>query len=191
MIKSSSQTKATILDAAVKTLQTEGFSGATSRAIGRTGGFNQALIFYHFGSLDALLLAALERTSQARLARYREATAGIDQLDRLLAVMAELHEEDRQSGHITVVSQMLAGSLANPELAPQVVAQLEPWIDLAEKTIARVLPPLVPPRDLAFAAVTFYLGVNLLTTLDPDRSRLQALFDHAAALGPLVAALPK
>src|SRR6266581_2280999 len=45
-------TKRRILDAALEALRTEGFAGATSRAIARIGGFNQALIFYHFGSLD-------------------------------------------------------------------------------------------------------------------------------------------
>ena len=51
MIKSTAQTtKQQIARAALEALRTEGFAGATSRAIGRIGGFNQALIFYHFGT---------------------------------------------------------------------------------------------------------------------------------------------
>src|SRR5213593_3487981 len=119
MVKGSAQTKEQIVDAAIDALQAEGFSGATSRAIGRAGGFNQALIFYHFGSLDGLLLAALEQTSGERLARYRTALEPVRNVERLLEVTAELYEEDRASGHMTVVSQMIAGSLARPELAPR------------------------------------------------------------------------
>jgi len=55
--------------AALETVKAAGFAGATTRAIARTGGFNQALIYYHFGSLDTLLLAALDHTSGERLER--------------------------------------------------------------------------------------------------------------------------
>ena len=60
MIKPTAQT---IIESALATLRDEGFAGATSRAIARRGAFNQALIFYHFGSLENLLVAALEQTS--------------------------------------------------------------------------------------------------------------------------------
>ena len=46
---------ARIVEAAIETLKTEGFAGASARAIARTGGFNQALVFYHFGSVNELL----------------------------------------------------------------------------------------------------------------------------------------
>ena len=77
-----------IVDAAVATVKAEGFAGSTSRAIARQGGFNQALIFYYFGSLEALLLAALEQASEERLARYRAAVADVDSLATLIPVMA-------------------------------------------------------------------------------------------------------
>src|SRR5438105_2099972 len=108
-------TAETIVDAALETLLDAGFAGATSRAIARRGGFNQALIFYHHGSLEALLLAALRQTSEARLTRYREAVAGAATLDVLIPTMVELWEEDKAAGHVRVVSQMIAGSVNRPE----------------------------------------------------------------------------
>src|SRR5438045_83728 len=111
MTKSSAQTKERIVAAAVAVLKDEGFAGAASRAIARAGGFNQALIFYHFGSLDGLLLAALGRTSTARLARYREALREVTTVEALLEALGVLNAEDRASGHVTVVSQMVAGAL--------------------------------------------------------------------------------
>src|SRR5438034_11812268 len=102
MIKPTAQT---IVDAALETLREEGFAGATSRAIARRGGFNQALIFYHHGSVEALLLAALARTSEERLARYREAVGEVETLDELVPAMADLWEEDKAAGHVRVVSQ--------------------------------------------------------------------------------------
>ena len=74
-------TRDQILEATLETLRDEGFAGATSRAIARRGDFNQALVFYYFGSLDGLLLAALDLTSERRLARYRESLAGAKTLE--------------------------------------------------------------------------------------------------------------
>jgi len=189
MIKASAQTRDQIAAAAVKALQTEGFSGATSRAIGRIGGFNQALIFYHFGSLDSLLVEALARTSELRLERYRQALEGVRSVDQLLQVGARLYEEDKASGHMTVVSQLIAGSVNKPELAAKVLELMEPWIDFAEETLARVVPPVLPIPELAYAAVTFYMGVNLLTHLDAEGTRTDALFARAEELAPLVGQL--
>ena len=178
-----------IADAALETLRTHGFAGATSRAIARTGGFNQALIFYHYGSLEALLLAALRRTSEARLARYREAVAGHDSLATLVPAMVDLYEEDKAEGHVRIVSQVVAGSIGRPELTREVLALMEPWIDLAEETLARVLPAELPARDVAYATVVFYLGVNLMTHLDPGHERTDALFARARDLAPVLAPL--
>lgn len=184
------KTRERIVDAALETLKNEGFAGATSRAIARAGGFNQALIFYHFGSLDGLLLAALDKTSAERLQRYREAVDGADSAEELAAVAAAVYAEDRDRGHMTVVSQMVAGSVARPELAGELVARMEPWIELCEDALRKALSttpaaPVVPLRDLAYAVVTFYLGLNLLTHLDQDRERTEAVIARLQGLAEL------
>lgn len=188
---SSSGTRRQITAAALEALRTAGFAGATSRTIARLGGFNQALIFYHFGSVEGLLMAALDETSEARLAAYRELVEGVDSPAELLAAAAEMYRADLQSGHMTVISQLVAGSLTREDLAPQVLARMEPWIDFAEGAIARAiagtpLEGLAPARDLAHAAITFYLGVNLLSHLDPEHRLTDRLFGQAAAIAPLL-----
>ena len=66
------ETRSRILDAAIETLRTEGFLGTTARGIARAGDFNQALLFYHYGSVDEVLIAAIHRMSEERLVLYRE-----------------------------------------------------------------------------------------------------------------------
>lgn len=194
MTNTSADTKARLVEAALATLETEGFARATSRTIARRAGVNQALVFYHFGSLDGLLLAALDATSDARLARYREAFAGVDSLDRLVALAAEVYREDRESGHMTVVAQMVAGSLARPELAPALVERMEPWVQFAEEIVGRVAArsPIgredFPVGEAAYAIATFYLGLNLVTHLDRDE-RAEAVFARMEELGPRLALL--
>jgi len=186
-------TRKRIVAAALQTLKTEGFSGTTSRAIARAGGINQALIFYHFGTLDGVLLAALDKTSEERLSRYREAVAKAETATELAEVAARIYREDRDLGHMTVVSQMIAGSVARPGLAREVLARMEPWIELCEEALTKALSGLsvsqvVPLRELAYAFTTFYLGLNLVTHLDEDRERTEALVARLQGLAPLFSA---
>jgi AcrR family transcriptional regulator len=182
-------TAQTIVKATLETVREEGFAGATSRAIARRGGFNQALIFYHFGSLESLLLASLRQTSEERLTRYRELVAPIESLSALVPAMADLWQEDKAAGHVRVVAQLVAGSANRPELAAAVVELTEPWIAFAQETFDRVLPPGLPTADLAFGTVVWYLGVNLITHLDPEGTRTDALFERGREWAPLVTPL--
>ncbi len=183
-----------IIEAALVTLRTEGFSGTSVRAIARTGGFNSALIFYYFGTLNGLLLAALDHSSAQRLARYQRAVDEAETLEELAAVALGMYREDVRGGHITVFSELIGASLSHPELGPQIVARAEPWLDFVGGALHKVIvgspyEGLVPTREIAYALVAFYLGVNLLTHLDEDNSRTEALFALAERLAPVVSPL--
>ncbi|HVA09078.1 MAG TPA: helix-turn-helix domain-containing protein, partial [Acidimicrobiales bacterium] len=65
-------TRRLLVDAAIETLKSEGYAGASARAIAERAGSNQGLIFYHFGSVANLLLTALDSVSAARLEQYGE-----------------------------------------------------------------------------------------------------------------------
>lgn len=43
---------------------------------------------------------------------------------------------------------------------------------------------LLPAREVANAAITFYLGVNLFSVIDPDRSRTEEVLVLAGWLAP-------
>jgi AcrR family transcriptional regulator len=186
-------TRRQIAEAALEALRTVGFAGATSRAIARIGGFNQALIFYHYGTLENLLLAALDLTSAERMTRYSEAIDGANTLEELMEVARRIYREDSESGHVAVISQMVAGSIARPELAKGVVERVEPWIDFCERAIRKAIAgspveAVLPVRELAYGAVAFYLGANLLTHLG-GATRTEALFERAETLAPALAAI--
>ena len=50
-------TRAVLIAAAIDTLRESGFAAASARRIAAKAGCNQALIFYHFGSVPDLLVA--------------------------------------------------------------------------------------------------------------------------------------
>ncbi len=180
-----------IIDATLATLKDKGFAGTSTRAIAAAGGFKSGLIFYYFPTLNDLLIAAVESASVARLERYGEEVAAAASLGELLALLERIYADDRESGFVRVVSEMVAGSVANPDLGPRMVELVEPWIVAAQTAAERVLEPsglggVVSPRQLAFAAVTFYLGANLLTQLVPDSTEVEEILATGRRLAPML-----
>jgi AcrR family transcriptional regulator len=165
--------------------------GATARAIAATGGFNQALIYYHFESIDALFAAALQHFSERRLERYRVALVGVRGLTPLVEAMTRLYEEDARSGHLAAAQEIVAGSSSSERLGHRVVELMEPWFAFAEEVVAGLLrgspfEEIVPAREVAYALVALYFGVETLARLDGDRGKARALFESGARLAGLI-----
>lgn len=179
-----SDTKDRLVEAALEALKSRGFAGASARAIASLAGMNPGLIFYYFGTRDELLIAALQESSEDRLRRYRTASEQVHNPRELIALLREIYREDVESGHIRVVSEMMSGSVARPEMGERVMGLMEPWVALAESSVERVLGnspvgALASARDLAFAGVTFYLGANLVSHLGTDPEAVDRLLEAA------------
>jgi len=190
----SAETRRTLVTAAVTTLQEVGFGGASARAIAERAGVPQGLVFYHFGSVANLLLAALDAVSAERLAHYGEALAGVESPQDLVAAARDVFTEDLDAGYVTVLVEMIAGASSTPGLGPEVAQRIRPWIDFTREAFTRQLggSPLgavVPAADVAYGIVALYLGLEMLSHLDGDRRPALALFAHAANLARLLEAL--
>jgi AcrR family transcriptional regulator len=173
--RAADETRARIVEAALESLSEEGILGASARAIARRGKFNQALIFYHFGSVDELLLAAVDELSARRSEKYEERLEQVSSLAGLVAEAGRLHGEDMDDGHMTVLSQMLAAAATDPDLRGPLRERFQPWMDIVEHTVVRALGDsaygqLVPAKDLAFGITALYIGLELLLNLEDDDS---------------------
>jgi AcrR family transcriptional regulator len=187
----SGDTRRTLVAAAMDVLRHEGFSAATARHIAARAGCNQGLIFYHFGSVVNLLLAALDEVSAERRSRYEEALGDARRPSELVELAARIFAEDLDTGDAALLVEMIAGSASTPGLGAEVKARVEPWTAFAARALGPVLrsSPLagiVDPTEVAHAAVALYLGLELLSHLDGDRSQASALFDRARNLAGLV-----
>lgn len=190
----SAGTRVELVDAAIETLKEDGFAGSSARAIAERAGLNQGLIFYHFGSVANLLLAALDSVSARRMEQYGAAVARVGSPSELVDVAMDIFREDLDAGHVAVLAEMIAGASSTPGLGPEVSARLVPWFAFAERAVATTvggspLDSLLPPGDVAYAIVALYLGLEMLTHLDGDRARALGLFAHARNMAGLLEAL--
>jgi AcrR family transcriptional regulator len=188
------ETRVKIIDAAIEALNLQGITGASARAIARVGNFNQALIFYHFGSVEGLLVAAARTEGQARAARYAERFAEVRTLSELVTIARAVHEVEQAAGSVNVLTQMLAGAASSPMLRAGVFDAMTPWLELVEQAIERVigdsgLGPLVPIADIAFAVASLFIGLELMTALDQSGERATSLFDSIEKLSKLFSML--
>jgi AcrR family transcriptional regulator len=186
----STDTRHVLVDAAIETLKSEGFAGASARAIAGRAGCNQGLVFYHFGSVVNLLLAALDAVSADRLQHYSAAVERVTSPSELIDVAAAIFREDLDGGHVTVLVEMIAGASSTPGLGPEVAARIAPWTQFAQAATqaafgGSTLDSVIPPDTVARGIVALYLGLEMLTHLDGDRAPALELFDRAKQLATL------
>ncbi len=187
--RSGLETRDRIIDAALKTVQVEGLVGTSARAIARTGDFNQALVFYHFGSIEELLLAALQRANDRRIGRFRDRLASVDDLGELVAIATDLHGNVDDPDHPALVA-IVAGWSTNSVVGKRILEILRPWDEMVEEALRRGLADtpfaqVVPTEDLAHAVSALFLGIELMSRLDRSDERADSLFRTLAAIAGL------
>ncbi|HEX4829785.1 MAG TPA: TetR/AcrR family transcriptional regulator [Trebonia sp.] len=192
--ESSAQTREALVRAAIETLRADGFARTSARAIAGRAESNQSLIFYHFGSVANLLLAALDEVSADRLARYGATAAQAGSLTELVDVAEGIFQEDLDEGHATVLAELVSGAASVPGFGAEVAARLRSWTQFAQGAVERAagssaLATAVPAEDVAYSLIALYLGLEMLSHLDGDRTRALALFDRAKQLAVLAEAL--
>lgn len=190
-------TRSRLLEGALETLRTHGIAGASARSIAATAGVNQALVFYHFGSVDELLAAAVRHGAQQRISVYRDRFDSITSLRELLDLGRTLHADERAAGNLAVLAQMLAGAQADARLRPATAAGLGLWVAEIETVLGRILGsgPLAGFADiggLARIIAAVFIGLELYDGVDADSAdramsaveQLTALTTMLKGLGP-------
>lgn len=187
-------TKSKIIDAALACLAEDGIVGVSARAIARHGDFNQALIFYHFGSVDGLLVATALTESRRRAERYADRLRAVETVPQLIAMARELYELENNANGTGMLVQMMAGAASSEELREGISQGFTPWMELVEDTLTRILAPtplagLVSVADLSLTIASLFLGLQLIVGVQQDAERIDELFASLEMLGTLVEAL--
>jgi AcrR family transcriptional regulator len=181
-------TRERLIAGALTAIRTHGIAGVSARTVATAAGVNQALVFYHFGSVDELLTTACEEGNRARVAEYRDRLAAVGSLLELLDLGRELHAEERRTGNVTVLAQMLAGAQTDDRLAGPVRTALRMWTVEIEAVLVRILDgsplaELADPASLATAVAAAFIGLELYEGVDAPAA--EAALDTLARLGTL------
>ena len=192
---SGDDTRRALIAAAAETLREDGFAGSSARTIAGRAGCNQSLVFYHFGSVNELLLAALDAVSADRIETYSAAIQEVNSLPDIVDVARSVFTKDLDNDQIRILVEMVAGSLGNPALAAEVATRLEPWKEFAaaifqELAEAYPLLGLLSPAEAAHAATALYLGLEMLAEVENSRSVALSLFDRADVAATMLSVLP-
>ncbi len=185
-------TQEKLLDAAARALAEDGVAGVSARTVAARADVNQALVFYHFGSVSGLLDAAVRRSVDLAVASYRDRFADVSTLGELLSVGRDLHEAEKRAGSVQQMAQVMAGAMRDETLAAAGRFAMERWSVEIEAVLSRVLKPtplhgLVDPRGLARTVAAGFIGLELYDEVDPDAA--DGAFDALDAIGALVSAL--
>ncbi len=189
----SAETRARILDATLETLRSQGAAGTSARAIAKAGGFNTSLLFYHFGSVEGALLEAAKQDTARRVERYAERLGEVQTLQDLVAFSREMHKENVDAGHVTVLVQMLAATSAHPDMRDQLAGVFDPWIDLVRDTLDRIVGDDgiagISTTDVAVGVTSLFLGLELLTHLGDSFGRAPSLLNALEEAAELLVAV--
>ncbi|MEU4473786.1 TetR/AcrR family transcriptional regulator [Micromonospora sp. NPDC023888] len=187
-----SNTKQRLLDGTIAAIREHGIAGVSARTIAAAAGVNQALVFYHFGTVDDLLTAACRASTAERVEHWSARLASAGSLRELLAVGRALHDEERQLGNVTFLAQMLAGAQADQRMAAPTAAALQLWVDEIEAVLRRLLAgsPFAEVADvpgLARAVSAAFVGLELYDGVDrAGADQAMAALDQLALLLEIV-----
>ncbi|MGI8880893.1 MAG: TetR family transcriptional regulator [Jatrophihabitans sp.] len=182
-------TRAKLLTAAADTLRDLGVAGLSARTIAANAEVNQALIFYHFGTVSDLVDAACRAAADERVDFYRAQFASVTTFSELLSLGRGLHERERAAGNVAMMAQLMAGAQQDERLAAAARYTMSIWIAEIETVIARVLTdsPLAEVADtagLAAAVSAAFIGLELYDGV--DRAGATAALDALERMGVLV-----
>ena len=160
-------TRERLLASALAVLASEGIAGTSARVIAAHADVNQALVFYHYGSVDELLAEASRTVTRQRAQVYTDRLAMIDTFTDLAIEARALHREERAAGHLLVLTQLLAGARTRPPLAVALQDNFALLVAPVETALQRmlagsVLEEVVAPAQLARSIAGGFLGLQLL-----------------------------
>jgi AcrR family transcriptional regulator len=151
-----------LLDAAERLLVDSGYSAVTTRRLALEAGVNHGLVHYYFGSIENVLVAALERFTQRLIERQRAMYATEAPFVEKWRTAMHYLEEDRAYQKVWLELQALAWN--NPELRDRVASVNAEWRAVLIDAFApahRRLGVSMPLEALVSLVMTFNEGIAL------------------------------
>ncbi len=166
-------TRLKITTAAAELVAELGWDAVTTRAVAARAGVNQALIHYHFESMDALLREAVVAALEETMAEAAGPLAHGSLAEALTGTVAAIEHIDPRSPAAILLAESLVRAVRDPRLAEPIVAGLREFRRMLADRVARAVADGDAPADLPPAAFSTFLaasldGLLLHRIVDPD-----------------------
>jgi AcrR family transcriptional regulator len=150
-----------LLDAAERLLVEVGHGGITTRKLAEEAGVNHGLVHYYFGSVENLLVRALERFTERMVARQRELYASDEPfVEKWRTAMRYLVAEDVTYEKVWLELQALAwNDLGLRDRLGRVNAEWRAVLTEAFREPHRELGIDMPLEALVSLVITFNVGI--------------------------------
>ncbi len=166
MSEAGDATRLALLDAAEELLITKGVAGITTRKVADRAGVNQALVHYHFGTIEELLLATLERVGMHVKERSQEIyRSDVSFVDGWFEEMNVKITEDFDRGWGKVWLENLTLAANRPKIGKQYAKTATMTRKLHEQYVNEMLDQLGIDRKE-------YPASGIVTLLDAITSKL-------------------
>ena len=178
-----------ILDAAECLLVDVGYARITTRRLAERAGVNQGLVHYYFGSMEEVLLQAVERFTSRLVERQRSMYASdAPFIEKWRAAMSYL-EEDSDSGYQKILLELYALGWNNEAIRNRMKHVHEQWMDVLLPSFEAGLTELgvdkeqYPVEAIVSLVVTFNEGIMLerLSGVDSGRRELLEMIERLLA----------
>lgn len=182
MPRTDGATKAKVLAAATELLSTEGIAGISTRRVANRAGVNQALIHYHYGSIENLMLEVLTGITTEFLARITsQYETDDDFVTQWKTDMSRTLNEDAERGWPKIWLEVLALVINDELLRERYMAEmLAPTLDVIRKGVREAMPPQDRGKQAkveGFVALisAFRTGMLVNRLLGAERGEMEAI----------------
>lgn len=166
-----------LLDAAEQLLVEVGHAGITTRRLAETAGVNHGLVHYYFGSMENVLVRALERFTRRLVDRQRAMyAADAPFVEKWRTAMRFLTTDDIAYEKVWLELQALSWN--RPELRQQVAAVDAEWRQVLTEAFAAPREDYgidMPINALVSLVTTFNVGMMLERQVGVDTGHRELL----------------
>ena len=181
-------TETKLLDAAFRRLAQDGYAALSIREIAKDAGINHALINYHFGSKDQLVIAVLDHANRRLLERQQRMYRAPAGFAEKWAEARRYYKSDLASGFVRVQAELWAASFSNTALREQFLPRVLAWQELVLGGVRDALataercgvefPKPFTAEVIASLISEFWIGMEFADLIGADEKQLH----HRATL---------
>jgi AcrR family transcriptional regulator len=184
------RTRQRIVERCAPVFNQRGYAGASMRDLVEATGLEKGGLYNHFGSKEALAVAAFDHSVSLVAAGLTKARASaddaVDQLVATIHAFASWARKPGVPGGCPIMNTAIEADDTNPELHAHARDAMSRWHRLIGAIVkdgkaARQIDPATDPYALATIMTASLEGALMLTRLHDDPAHMDRVVDHLVA----------